>query len=170
LWTPVATSLSPTSSENRQSWGPISATLQVPGFGSGVEPGLEPVTNIDYDNEKIAVDPPAEALNQPTPILSITSMNYPIGPDSSFSKFGGFCEGAKALTRGDTGFKIVKRPAVCPYPIIKDCVATNKYYQGHYSATVSARCISCSYEVGWNDVEKDRLLDSEHFFPRDARW
>jgi hypothetical protein len=24
---------------------------------------------------------------------------------------------------------------------------------------VSARCVKCSYEVGWNDVEKDRLLE-----------
>jgi hypothetical protein len=26
---------------------------------------------------------------------------------------GGFCEGAKAMMKGDTGFKIVKKPAVC---------------------------------------------------------
>lgn len=41
------------------------------------------------------------------------------------------------------------------------------YYQkdqGHYSATLSARCIKCAYEVGWNDVEKDRLLDRMYLF------
>jgi len=113
LWTPVTTTLSPATGENCQNWGPIAATLKVPGFGSGVESGLEPATHIDYDNEKIVVNDPEAGLNQPTAILSITSMDYPIRPDSSFSKFGGFCEGAKALTRGETGFKIVKRPAVC---------------------------------------------------------
>jgi len=39
----------------------------------------------------------------------------------------------------------------------------NRLSQGHYSATVSARCVACSYEVGWNDVEKDKMLDSKEF-------
>jgi len=46
----------------------------------------------------------------------------------------------------------------------------NKMYQGHYSATVSARCIACSYEVGWNDVEKDKLLDSQDIDLEENQW
>jgi hypothetical protein len=133
LWSPIATTASPLIienpqtwdpmgttpiSENRAGWGPISATLQVPGFGSGVVAGLEPVSNLDYDDEKMPVEVPEESFTHSTPTFSVRAMDYPIRPDSSFSKFGGFCDGAKALTRGETGFKIVKSPAVCSSLVI----------------------------------------------------
>ncbi|KAJ5040526.1 uncharacterized protein L3040_006180 [Drepanopeziza brunnea f. sp. 'multigermtubi'] len=117
----------------------IATTLQTPDFGKGVEPGIEVVTGIDHENEKIAVGP--DEYHHPTPTASMESVDCPIRHDTSFYKFGGFCEGSKAVLRGENGFKIVKRPA------------------GHYSATISARCVKCSYEIGWNDVEKDRLLE-----------
>jgi hypothetical protein len=106
-------------------WGaPLATTLQLPGFGAGVESGIEVVpgtSGIDYDNEKIVVgssegsEGPVYTL--PTPTTSVKSMDYPVRHDSSFYKFGGFCEGAKALMRGETGFKIVKRPSVRIYLI-----------------------------------------------------
>lgn len=114
--------LSPPLSENRssgESWGaPLATTLRVPGFGSGVESGLEVVTNIDYDNEKMVVSRAEDAnYQQPTPTASMRSIDYPMRHDSSFYKFGGFCEGGKAMIRGEEGFRIVKRPSVSGYLI-----------------------------------------------------
>jgi hypothetical protein len=134
LWSPIATTASPLVIENPQTWdprttnsvygnrengGPISATLQLSGLAGEAVAGLEPVSNLDYGNEKIPVNDPDESFTQSTSTLSVRAMDYPIRPDSSFSKFGGFCEGAKALIRGDPGFKIVKSPAVCSSMIIK---------------------------------------------------
>ncbi|CZR64176.1 uncharacterized protein PAC_14073 [Phialocephala subalpina] len=140
--------LSPPLSEHRSSAGlegiPVAATLRLPDFGEGVYQGIEVVDNTDYTAGLIPVhdnEPPPVQLTSSAPATSVRSIDHPMRHDASFFKFGGFCDGAKALVRGETGFKIYKRPA------------------GHYSATVSARCIKCSYEVGWNDVEKDRLLD-----------
>jgi hypothetical protein len=78
-------------------------------YGSEATSGLEAV-NMAYDDGMIVVNAPEQP---PTATFTISQMNYPIRPDSSFSKFGGFCEGAKFLIRGETGFKIVKRPSVC---------------------------------------------------------
>ncbi len=117
-----AAPLSPPPSEHRTSggtdtWGTLggealATTLQTPDFGKGVEPGIEVVTGIDYDNEKIAVGPNESGYRQPTPTASMKSIDYPIRHDTSFYKFGGFCEGSKAVLRGENGFKIVKRPSV----------------------------------------------------------
>lgn len=90
--------------------GALATTLQTPDFGKGVEPGLEVVTGIDYENEKIAVGP--DEYRQPTPSSSVKSIDYPIRHDASFYKFGGFCEGSKAVLRGENGFRVVKRPSV----------------------------------------------------------
>lgn len=155
-----AAPLSPPLSEHRSSgndnWGTLATTLQVPGFGDGVEQGIEVVNNIDRDNGLILANEDQIAV-QPTPTASMKSMDCPMRPDGSFYKFGGFCEGAKHLIKGETGFRIMKRPSVWTYHP-SNYMITN-IFQGHYSATVSARCIKCSYEVGWNEVEKDRLLD-----------
>jgi len=115
-----AAPLSPPLSDHRHSGGDenlgdLATTLKVPGFGEGVEDGLHLVTNIDYDNEKIFVRQDGPSFSQPTPTTSMKSIDYPIRHDTSFYKFGGFCEGAKALLRGETGFKVVKRPSVCSF-------------------------------------------------------
>jgi hypothetical protein len=168
LWSPIITTVSPAAIDNPYSWDPVPTRLQPrpPVYGSEAPSGLEPV-NMAYDDGMIVVNAPEQP---PTATFTISQMNYPIRPDSSFSKFGGFCEGAKALIRGETGFKIVKRPSVCPEAV--DCYQrlANNMYQGHYSATVSARCIACSYEVGWNDVEKDKLLDSQNIDLEETQW
>lgn len=107
--------LSPPLSEHRTSgqdnWGILATTLQLPGFGEGVEQGLEVVSHVDHDNGLILANE-RHILNQPTPTASLKSIDHPMRHDSSFYKFGGFCEGAKAIIRGELGFKVVKRPSV----------------------------------------------------------
>jgi hypothetical protein len=156
-----AAPLSPPLSEHRSSGNEsrrhLAATLRVPSFGEGVEPGIEVVDNVDRNNGLILANED-QIVVQPTPTASMGSIGAPIRPDSSFYRFGGFCEGAKALLRGEQGFKVMKRPAVRTSTFHSNCIISNRY-QGHYSATVSARCIKCSYEVGWSEVEKDRILD-----------
>jgi hypothetical protein len=142
--------LSPALSEHRSSGNleAIATTLRLPDFGEGVEPGLEVSDQIDYSTGLIPVDENFDGdtgANQSTsvapPAASVRSIDNPMRHDDSFFKFGGFCEGARAIVRGETGFKMVKRPV------------------GNYNVMTSARCVKCSYEVNWNDVEKDRLLD-----------
>lgn len=115
LWSPITTTASPAIIDNPYTWDPtpVPTKLQMPppSYGNQVPAGLEPV-NITYDDGMIVVNAPEESA-QPGPTFTVRQMDYPIRPDSSFSKFGGFCEGAKVLTRGEEGFKIVKRPAVC---------------------------------------------------------
>jgi hypothetical protein len=90
----------------------IATTLRLPGFGDGVEPGLEPVDRVDRGNGlMLATD--GQTTNEVTTPAARAPVKYPIPHDSSFYKFGGFCEGAKAMRRGESGFKIVKRPSVC---------------------------------------------------------
>jgi hypothetical protein len=103
--------VSPAAIDNPYTWDPVSTRLQPPPpvHGSEASSGLIPV-NIAYDDGMIVVNAPEPGS---AATFTVRQMDYPIRPDSSFSKYGGFCEGAKALTRGDTGFKIVKRPAVC---------------------------------------------------------
>lgn len=112
-----AAPLSPTLSEHRNSGAEnLATTLQVPGFGSGVEEGLEVLSHVDHDNGLMLVCED-EIIDQPTPITSTKSIGYPIRHDTSFYRFGGFCDGARALIAGNTGFKIVKRPTVCRNPL-----------------------------------------------------
>ncbi|KAG4427477.1 hypothetical protein IFR05_017039 [Cadophora sp. M221] len=158
-----AAPLSPPLSEHRTSggtdtWGSLgggalATTLQTPDFGKGVEDGLELANGIDYDNEKIVVGSDETFYHQPTPTASMKSIDYPIRHDTSFYKFGGFCEGSKAILSGENGLKVVKRPS------------------GNYNVSLSARCIKCSYEVGWNEVEKDKLLERSGIYGNSGiRW
>ncbi|QSZ31043.1 hypothetical protein DSL72_000604 [Monilinia vaccinii-corymbosi] len=150
----------------------LATTLQLPGYGAGVEDGLEVVSVIESGLEVVPTqDPEPVPIHPSNPVVenqsqsqlamhratsSLKSIDCPMRHDSSFYRFDGFCQGAKAMIRGETGFKVVKRPS-------KD--------QGHYSATLSARCIKCAYEVGWNDVEKDRLLDRSGIYSNTGiRW
>jgi hypothetical protein len=109
----------PPDSLGRQSgtdeWGVmgIASTLKVPGFGEGVEDGLEVV------GQKLVSDPgliPADESHSHkdlTPATSVQSVEYAMRHDSSFFKYGGFCESAKVALRGVGGtMKEVKKPAV----------------------------------------------------------
>lgn len=105
--------LSPPLSAHRSSTGPDGLPIIRPmqGFVAGIEEGLEAVTS-PYDDGLIVVNA-REEYNQPTtPSVSVKSIDYPMRHDTSFYKLKGFCEGAKAMLRGETGFTIVKRPSV----------------------------------------------------------
>ena len=119
--------LSPPLSEHRSSgsdhWGHLATTLKVPGFGEGVEPGIEAVDTIDRDNGLILANED-QVVNQPTSTASLKSTDYPMRHDSSFYRFGGFCEGAKLMTRGEVGFRVMKRPSVSLSTPIVRCVLT----------------------------------------------
>jgi len=110
-----AAPLSPPHSEHRSSgnekWETLATTLQVLDFGKDVEPGLEVMGSVDHENGLMLA---SEVFSQqiPTPTPSLRSVKHSIRHDSSFYKFGGFCDGAKAMLRGESGFKIVKRPSV----------------------------------------------------------
>ncbi|PQE22861.1 SH3 domain-containing protein [Rutstroemia sp. NJR-2017a BBW] len=175
---PVSPPTAELSTDNTQ-WGKLAppatlaSTLHVSGFAAGIEEGLEVVPVVESGLEVVpqpepepAPTPAAARAPTPAPVEnrsvsrldkhftpSIKSIECPMRHDTSFYKFDGFCPGAKAMIRGETGFRVVKRPS------------------GHYSATLSARCIKCSYEVGWNDVEKDRLLDRSGIYSNTGiRW
>lgn len=47
-----------------------------------------------------------------TPATSVRSIDHPMRHDTSFYKSGGFCEGARLMIKGESGFKVVKRPSV----------------------------------------------------------
>lgn len=115
LWSPITTTASPAIIDNPYTWDPVPVPTKLqmpsPSFGNEIPAGLEPV-NVAYDDGMIVVNAP-EQNAQRGPTFTVRKMDYPIRADSSFTKFGGFCDGAKALTRGETGFKIAKRPSVC---------------------------------------------------------
>ncbi|KAH8802728.1 hypothetical protein F5884DRAFT_480362 [Xylogone sp. PMI_703] len=113
-----------------------------PNYGLGIETGLEVVH--DYSQDPIAVEGQntVQPIFQPrTPTASVRTIDHPIAPNSSFYKFEGFCEGAKAMMRGEIGFRQVRRPA------------------GQFSATMSARCKYCAFEIGWIHIERDSTFD-----------
>ena len=96
-----------------------SSALRVPGYGAGIESGLEVVVDIDHDNEKMVVEQEEPSFAQPPQTASMKSIDCPIAHDTSFYKFGGFCDGAKAMMQGETGFKVVKRPSVSSITILR---------------------------------------------------
>lgn len=115
--------LSPPLREHRRSAperDPIATTINVPNFGSDVESGLEVASSVDERNGLILASEGQDQYqsdglarpNQATLMASTKSVDYLMRHDASFYKFGGFCEGARAILRGDPGFKIVKRPSV----------------------------------------------------------
>ncbi|KAH8587595.1 hypothetical protein B0O99DRAFT_526536 [Bisporella sp. PMI_857] len=134
--------LSPPLSTHRTSaTGNLATTLKLPGFGKGVEPGIEVVDRINHDSGLILANE-SQQTGQPTPTASMKSADHPMRHDSSFYRFGGFCEGAKQILRGEAGFKPVNRPL------------------GHYSSVQHAKCLKCSYEINWERLVKDNRPDS----------
>ena len=114
-----AAPLSPPLSEHRTLSGNgkrdhQATSSRVPGYGEGVEQGLEVVDHIDRGSGLILANEEQLAV-QPTPSASVKSIDNPMRHDSSFYKFAGFCDGAKALIRGETGFRVMKRPSVRPF-------------------------------------------------------
>ena len=91
--------------------GTLARTLKLPGFGEGVPDGIQVVDQVVSDLGLILAN---ENHNQPTPATSVKSIEYPIRPNASFHKPGGFCPGAHMIRRGTKGAQEVrKKPGVC---------------------------------------------------------
>lgn len=92
--------------------GNLASTLRMPGFGEGVPDGMELVTPpATPDHSEKILDSRAHP-DYHTPTSSVKSIDSPMRHDTSFYKFGGFCEGARASLRGELGYKIANRPTV----------------------------------------------------------
>lgn len=161
----------PPDSLGRQSgtdeWGALglAGTLKLPGYGDGVEDGLEVV------GQKLVSDPgliPAAESNSHkdlTPATSVQSVDYAMRHDSSFFKYGGFCESAKISLRGIGGtMKEVTKPAV-RFHLLSYISLIYSPMQGMYKDAIVMRCTSCSFEVDYNDFHRDKRLDSELCLP-----
>lgn len=116
--TPVSP-ISPPLSQGHQSagsgWGTLalSGTLKVPGFGEGVVDGIEVVNTPVISDPGLMLAKEDEMQEMLTPEPSVQSTDYAIRHDSSFYKYGGFCDGAKSTLRGVGGtMKEIKRPGV----------------------------------------------------------
>ncbi|RFU34857.1 hypothetical protein B7463_g1487, partial [Scytalidium lignicola] len=116
-------------------------------YGLGIEAGLEVVH--DYSQGLIAIEGQNPIQQPRTPTASVRTIDHPITPSSSFYKFEGFCEGARAMMRGEVGFRQVRKPA------------------GQFSATMSARCKHCAFEVGWTHIERDSTLNPAGIYMND---
>jgi hypothetical protein len=125
---PIILPDTPPDSLGRQSatdnWGtlgiPLAGTLKVPGFGEGVEDGLEVVgQQLVSDPGLIPASERNEELRDLTPATSVQSVDYALRHDSSFFKYGGFCEGAKMSWRGAGGtMKELTKPGVRNYLVL----------------------------------------------------
>jgi hypothetical protein len=88
----------------------LATTLKLPGFGAGVEEGIEVAIQGDSDPGKMLVN---EIHDLPTPATSVRSIDYPITHDTSFYKYNGFCSGAKMIQQGNQkALKVIKMPGV----------------------------------------------------------
>lgn len=152
---PLSPPLTDRGSGSDNNWGTLATTLQLPGFGKGVESGLEVMSPVDHDNGLILAN--ENHIYRPTPTSSMKSVDHPMRHDTSFYKFGGFCEGSRAILRGEVGLRVIKRPLV--YKLSPSSRRYANITQGQFKMTISGRCNKCSYEVSWNDVEKDTKLD-----------
>jgi len=130
----------PASAHRRTLTGSLATTLQLPGFGKGVEPGLEAVIGVDHENGLMLAHE-GQIVHLDTPPASVVSIDHQMRHDSSFYKMGGFCEGAKMLLKGEVSYKQMKRPA------------------GNFSSIVTAKCLKCNFEASWNAIEQDLKLD-----------
>jgi hypothetical protein len=108
-----------------------------------------------------------QLLSAPLLTASLKSVDHPMRHDCSFYKVGGFCEGARALLTGEGAYRFVKRVSVSTNTSSRITRRHLIAHQGFHSLTLSARCIKCSNEVGWNDVEKDIMLERKCFLAND---
>lgn len=116
---PVILPDTPPDSTGRQSgtneWEAIgpAGTLKVPGFVDGVEEGLEVVGPGLVSDPGLILAEESHNHKDLTPVTSVQSVDYAMRHDSSFFKYGGFCDGAKMALKGVGGtMKDVTKPAV----------------------------------------------------------
>jgi hypothetical protein len=90
----------------------LASTLKLPGFGKNVTDGIEAMKR---ESTSTGVADGLMLVNEPnglTPSTSTVSAHCAISHDSSFYRYGGFCEGAKLASKGQKFYKVVKRPEV----------------------------------------------------------
>lgn len=98
---------------NSLDWGILAHTLRTPDFGRGVEDGIQVIgPGLVSDPGLMLAAEVGRGELPVTPAISLQAVEYPIGQDSSFYKYGGFCEGAKMLLTGQDPLKIQKKPGV----------------------------------------------------------
>ncbi|PHH85940.1 hypothetical protein CDD83_10973 [Cordyceps sp. RAO-2017] len=100
----------------------------------------EPLTpTITIDNGLIPVEVGEEVVEAEAalPRKATLSRGPPISASSSFYQQRGFCEGAKAVTRGENGVKKVQKPV------------------RRTLTRVVARCSGCVYELDYREIESD---------------
>jgi hypothetical protein len=94
----------------------LAQTLKVPGYGENVPDGLEVVgqTLISDPGLMLADETQKNIVkNILSPASSVQSVDHALTPDTSFYKYGGFCEGAKMVLRGVGGvMQEKKKPGV----------------------------------------------------------
>lgn len=155
----------------------LSRTLRLPGFGDNITQGIEVVK--DESSSSDGPIPVAEG-SPPTSAPSVLSVDCPIRHDRSFYRYGGFCEGARMMLRGEKDyFKIWQRPVVKKAKarfiwLANDSQGGGPSFvcetapediplvntMGIYFAAITIRCVKCAYEVNWAAFKKDNSLDS----------
>jgi hypothetical protein len=90
----------------------LASTLKLPGFGMNVTDGIEAMKR---ESTSTSVADGLMLVNESnglTPSTSTFSAHCVISHDSSFYRYGSFCEGAKLASKGQKFYKVVKRPEV----------------------------------------------------------
>jgi hypothetical protein len=107
------------SSERKNEVLALASTLRLPGFGVHVAEGMEVInrelSSTDVPDGLIPVNEP----NGLTP-ASTLSVDCAMGHDSSFYRYGGFCEGARMALKGEKSYKVIKRPKVRDFTVVED--------------------------------------------------
>lgn len=97
----------------------LASTLKLPGFGMNISDGIEALKR---ESSRTDIQDGLMLANEPnhlTPSTSTFSAHCAMSHDSSFYRYGGFCEGAKLALKGEKSYKVIKRPEVRNS---KDCI------------------------------------------------
>lgn len=82
--------------------------VDLPMLASEIE-HLRPVTAPAPSTTTTTATTATATAPAPTAAISIISHERPMRVDGSFFKYGGFCDGAKAISRGEAGFKVNRK-------------------------------------------------------------
>ncbi|KHN94182.1 Src-domain containing protein [Metarhizium album ARSEF 1941] len=108
----------------------------VPKKQLGLDAAPRMPTSKDY-SDLIPVGPVPHAGSNTEPYKgNLSQKGFPIGPESTFCLYKGFCDGAQEVLRGDIGVKKTKKP-------------------GFAGTTTVARCTGCLFELDFCQIERD---------------